>query len=74
MLAVSGTPDTSSTADPSPLVGLAEDQAAAAAASHGWAFRVAERDGVSELLTADYSPNRVNVAITNGAVTRAWMG
>jgi hypothetical protein len=74
VLAMSGTPDTSSTADPSPLVGLAEDQAAAAAAAQGWAFRVAERDGVSELLTADYSPSRVNVAITNGAVTRAWMG
>jgi len=74
LMAVTAPPDGSATADPSPLVGLPEDQAAAEAAAHGWAFRVAERDGVSQLLTADYSPTRVNVAITDGAVTRAWMG
>src|SRR5205823_15100402 len=74
VMAVASTPDASPTADPSGLVGLPEDQAAAAAASRGWGYRVAERDGVSQLLTADYDPNRANVAITNGNVTRAWMG
>jgi hypothetical protein len=76
VLAVPGPPPdrNRATADPSPLVGLTENQAEAAAASHGWAFRVAERDGVSEMLTADYDPDRVNVAVTNGVVTRAWMG
>ena len=57
------------------LVGLPEDQAAAAAAAHGWAFRVAERDGVSSRCSPPTTArDRVNVAITNGTVTRAWMG
>jgi hypothetical protein len=56
------------------LIGVPEDQAAATAASHGLAFRVAERDGVEQMLTADYDPSRVNVAVTKGLVTRAWMG
>jgi hypothetical protein len=56
------------------FVGLSADQAAAAAAAHGWAFRVAERDGVEQMLTADFNEERVNVAVANGAVTRAWMG
>ena len=46
-----------------PFVGLPEEQAAARAAAQGQAYRVAERDGVAQLLTADYSPDRVNVAI-----------
>jgi len=56
------------------LVGLSEAQAEAAAATHGWAYRVAERDGVELMLTADFDEQRVNVAIANGTVTRAWMG
>ena len=56
------------------LVGLPEAQAEAAATAHGWAYRVAERDGVEQMLTADFDEQRVNVAITNGTVTRAWMG
>jgi hypothetical protein len=56
------------------LIGQSEDQAAATAAAHGWAFRVAERDGDEQMLTADYDPARVNVAVTKGTVSRAWMG
>ncbi len=56
------------------FVGQPEDEAAATAAARGNALRVAERDGVEQMLTADYSPDRVNVAITGGAVTRAWYG
>jgi hypothetical protein len=74
VMAVARTPDASPIPDATGLVGLPEDQAAAAAASHGWGYRVAERDGASQLLTADYDPNRANVAVTTGTVTRAWMG
>ncbi len=74
VLAVARIPDDAVVADPSPLVGLPEDQAAAAATAKGWAYRVAERDGVEQMLTADYNESRVNVAITNGVVTRAWIG
>jgi hypothetical protein len=74
VLAVGSTPDSNATADPNELMGLPEDQAATAAAAKGWAYRVAERDGIQPMLTADYLPDRVNVAITNGTVTRAWMG
>jgi hypothetical protein len=56
------------------LVGLSENQAATTAASKGMDFRVAERDGIEQMLTADYNPDRVNVAVTDGIVTRAWMG
>ena len=42
--------------------------------ARGHAYRVAERDGVEQMLTADYSPDRVNVAVTGGVVTRAWYG
>lgn len=74
VLAVAGTPDTSPTADPSGLVGVPEDQAMAQAAANGWVYRVAERDGAQLMLTADYSDHRVNVAILNGVVVRAWIG
>ena len=56
------------------LVGLSEQQAAAQAAANGWPFRVAERDGEQLLLTQDYNEERVNVAVQNGVVTRAWSG
>ncbi|HKA02804.1 MAG TPA: hypothetical protein VKD67_00705 [Acidimicrobiales bacterium] len=56
------------------FVGLSEADAAARAAQHGWAFRVAERDGEQLLLTQDYDPERVNVAVSSGTVQRAWFG
>jgi hypothetical protein len=56
------------------LVGLTEQQAAAQAAANGWPFRVAERDGERFLLTQDFNEQRVNVAVENGVVTRAWSG
>jgi hypothetical protein len=51
------------------LVGLGEDDASAAATANGWGMRVSERDGVSLPVTADYSPTRANVAVTDGVVT-----
>jgi len=56
------------------LVGLTEQQAAVEAATRRWAFRVAERDGEHLLLTQDYAPDRVNVAVQGGTVERAWFG
>jgi hypothetical protein len=72
--------ETSSICPPDPeavtrqFVGLTEAQAAAQAAARGWAFRVAERDGEQFQLTADYNPQRLNVAVQSGTVTRAWSG
>jgi hypothetical protein len=56
------------------FVGLSEADAAARAAQHGWAFRVAERDGEQLLLTQDFNAERVNVALAGGTVQRAWFG
>jgi hypothetical protein len=72
--------ETSSICPPDPeavtrqFVGLTEAEAAAQAAARGWAFRVAERDGEQFQLTQDYNPARLNVAVQNGTVTRAWAG
>jgi hypothetical protein len=64
-------------ADPAALqafVGLTEQQAEAQAAANGWPFRVAERDGEQLMVTQDFNEERVNVAVQNGKVTRAWFG
>ena len=55
--------------DAAVLVGLTEDEATAQAKTHGWIIRVARRDGQDLALTADFSLNRVNVAVDAGAVT-----
>ena len=51
------------------LVGLSEDEAAKVADENGWGFRVVRADGVDFAVTADYSPTRVNVELTQGIVT-----
>ena len=56
------------------FVGLTEQQAAAQAAANGWPYRVAERDGEQLMVTQDFNEERVNVAVQNGVVTRAWFG
>jgi hypothetical protein len=55
--------------DASVLVGLAEDEAAKVAEGNGWTVRVAERDGEDLMVTSDWQPNRVNVAVRGGKVT-----
>lgn len=56
------------------LVGLSEGPAQEAAESHNYTWRVMERDGEAFVGTTDYSESRINVAIDNGVVTRAWIG
>ena len=50
------------------LVGLDERAATDAAIAKGWTIRVAERNGVSLPVTADYSATRIDVAVTDGVV------
>lgn len=56
------------------LVGLAEDEAMKVAAANGWTVRVASRDGEEMMLTADYSPDRVNLTVLSGKVTSVSLG
>ena len=53
----------------SALVGLTEDEAMKVVVEKGWILRVSTIDGVGQPLTMDYSPMRVNVALTDGVVT-----
>ena len=53
----------------STLVGLSEADAAEAATANGWTMRVVRIDGEDLVVTADFSPSRVNVAIESGTVT-----
>ena len=50
------------------LVGLTIDEATKLADGNGWAIRVSTLDGEGQMLTDDYSPTRVNVAVEAGVV------
>jgi len=54
--------------DAKQLAGLPLDKAADLAKAKGWVLRVAEEDGVTNTLTADLVPNRVNVIVKAGVV------
>ena len=56
------------------LIGMAEDQAKQCAEDTGYVWRVFEQDGEQFMLTMDYIPTRINVAITRGVVTDAYSG
>jgi hypothetical protein len=56
------------------LVGLSEEEAMKVAASSGWEYRVAARDGEQYMLTTDFVTNRVNVSIENGVITEVTVG
>ncbi|RZV41183.1 MAG: hypothetical protein EX269_16710 [Acidimicrobiales bacterium] len=67
------------TAPPAPpfeetLVGMNEAAAQEGAESFGYTWRVMQRDGEDFVGTTDYSESRINVAITDGVITRAWIG
>lgn len=56
------------------MIGLSEDEAMKVADSEGWLVRVAERDGETFMLTADYNPQRVNLTIKGGTITDVSIG
>jgi hypothetical protein len=51
------------------LVGLTEQEAAAAAEALDWELRVTRIDGEDQVVTLDLRENRVNVAVVDGEVT-----
>jgi hypothetical protein len=51
------------------LVGLSEADAAATAKKLGWVMRVTRQDGADQIVTADFSTSRINVAVIKGFVT-----
>lgn len=51
------------------LVGLSEQEAQKVAESARWTVRVGRRDGVDLMLTQEFNPSRVNVAVGKGIVT-----
>lgn len=56
------------------LIGFTEAEAEICAASLGWSFRVAVRDGEHLPLTKDYMTNRVNVFVNDGKVSEVYVG
>jgi hypothetical protein len=55
--------DPSDTSSLQPLVGLSIEEFGANAEAMGWKVRVVEIDGVSQPVTMDFLPDRVNVAV-----------
>ena len=56
------------TFDATSIVGETEEDAAAAAEAEGCSIRVVERDGRALAVTEDFSPSRINVAVSDGIV------
>lgn len=56
------------------LIGQTKDAAFDAAKKAGHKCRVAEEDGVANMLSMDINPNRINFTITKGTVTGIKMG
>ena len=56
------------------LVGLSEDEANKVAEGNGWEVRIVQRDDMRYDLTDDLRYNRVNLVITDGLVTKVWVG
>lgn len=55
-------------------VGMAIDDAIAAADAEGTTWRIAVQDGEHFALTMDYRPDRVNFEVEAGVVTGVWLG
>jgi heat shock protein HslJ len=56
------------------LVGMPADEAQSAAEEAGYTFRVLAEDGVNNAVTSDYRPDRINVEIESGKVTKVSVG
>lgn len=50
------------------LVGLSVDEATKVADGNGWTVRISTLDGEAQMLTADYSPLRINLNVQGGVV------
>ena len=60
--------------DPNALVGLTEGEAVAAITNANYILRVVERDGQPLPALQDQRTDRVNLTITNGVVTKSFIG
>ena len=56
--------------DTATLVGETVDQASVTAKDHGCEVRVVEEDGEEFAVTLDFNPDRINVAVEDGAITK----
>jgi hypothetical protein len=56
------------------ILGLSEADAIAAIEASGRVARISERDGEGFALTRDYRPNRLNLVVTSGIVSRFDVG
>ncbi|MBL8794571.1 MAG: hypothetical protein JNM56_11750 [Planctomycetia bacterium] len=56
------------------LIGLTNTEAEAIAYSHGFHYQVVMSDGECYPSTTGFAPNRINVALTDGRVTKAYIG
>jgi hypothetical protein len=56
------------------IVGLAVDEAEAAATARGWTTRVVAEDGERFMVTEDYNTERVDLVVEEGVVTAAARG
>ncbi len=52
------------------LVGETVDQASATAEDHGCEVRVVVEDGEQLAVTLDFNPDRINVAVAQGTITK----
>lgn len=53
---------------------MSEAKAKATATANGFTTRVIERDGEQFPATMDYRPDRINLVVTDGSVTKATVG
>jgi Potato inhibitor I family len=65
--AATGESESSLPVDESEIVGKSVDEATATLEAEGWTLRVVQRDGEDLPATADFLPNRVNVAVETAA-------
>ena len=56
------------------VVGLTEQDARKHCVDNDFVFRCIERDGSKPIIHRDLRPDRINAAINNGIVIRAYIG
>lgn len=56
------------------LIGLAEEKAITEAKEYGWRIRTMQKNGEAFCGTMDLGPERVNIIVENGIVTKTYIG